>query len=244
MNITFLDPDISTWIQRRVIPLRSSGPHVSTVLVGMLKEAMPRQYATYTKVEDGARVPAFEAGYLWEDALATALAARIHLEPSHRLMPPQEITRDGIHGTPDRVLWDSARDRWIVEELKATWYSSGELEVSPQALMNNRKFTYWTLQAKTYAAMLLHHWPNTERIQSFEDGGIILRPSLSPIARIRALFVNGNYKRSQNTDTRAQPLCWEIDWTPTELDDWWAAVRRYVDRTTSQDTSTQENQNA
>jgi len=236
MIISFLDPDISTWIEPRVIPTRTDGPHVSGVLTAMLKDAMPRQYEGYGKTLDGARVPAFELGYTWEDALARALSERVMLTPAQRLMSPQEITRDGIHGTPDRVIFDYDQHRWIVEELKATWYSSGGLEVSPQALMDNRKFTYWTLQAKTYAAMLLVHRPisKSETIawpMALDTADIhIAPPAFPPIARIRALFVNGNYKRSDGADSRAQPMCWQIEWTPAELEEWWAAVVRHVEK--------------
>ena len=230
MIISFLDPDISTWIEPRVIPTRTDGPHVSGVLTAMLKDAMPRQYEDYGKTLDGARVPAFELGYTWEDALARALSERVMLTPAQRLMPPQEITRDGIHGTPDRVIFDYDQQRWIVEELKATWYSSGGLESDPGALLDNRKFTYWTLQAKTYAAMLLVHRPIAER--QIRTVGAIGAPMVlfPPIARIRALFVNGNYKRSDGADSRAQPMCWQIEWTPAELEEWWAAVVRHVEK--------------
>jgi len=230
MIISFLDPDISTWIEPRVIPTRTDGPHVSGVLTAMLKDAMPRQYEGYGKTLDGARVPAFELGYTWEDALARALSERVMLTPAQRLMPPQEITRDGIHGTPDRVIFDYDQQRWIVEELKATWYSSGGLESDPGALLDNRKFTYWTLQAKTYAAMLLVHRPIAER--QIRTVGAIGAPMVlfPPIARIRALFVNGNYKRSDGADSRAQPMCWQIEWTPAELEEWWAAVVRHVEK--------------
>jgi hypothetical protein len=232
MIISFLDPDISTWIEPRVMPTRTDGPHVSAVLTAMLKDAMPRQYEGYGKTLDGARVPAFELGYTWEDALARALAERVMLTPAQRLMPPQEITRDGIHGTPDRVIFDYDQQRWIVEELKATWYSSSGLESNPGALLDNRKFTYWTLQAKTYAAMLLVHRPIAERqIRNIAEVGAIGAPMVlfSPLARIRALFVNGNYKRSDGADSRAQPMCWQIEWTAAELEQWWAAVVRHVD---------------
>jgi hypothetical protein len=235
MIVTFLDPDISTWISPRVIPERTPGPHVSAVLVSMLKTAMPRQFEKWGKTEDGARLPVFEPGYLWEDVLAAALAARAHLEPQQRLMPAQEISRNGIYGTPDRVLYDSTRDGWIVEELKATWYSNGGLETNPEAIMDNRKFTYWTLQAKTYAAMLLHHVPHRYRGDGYEDDRDMIVPtdpategrfslSVPPIARIRALFVNGNYKRGGPDDNRAQPMCWQIEWTPEELTAWWNNV--------------------
>jgi hypothetical protein len=227
MKVTFLDQDISTWIRVRETPPRSPGPHVSRVLVSMLKTAMPRQFEKWGNVADGARLPVFEPGYLWEDVMASALAARAHLQPQQRLMPAQEISRDGIYGTPDRVLYDRDLNGWIVEELKVTWYSNRGLETDPNALMDVRKFTYWTLQAKTYAAMLMHHvpYPALNGIMA-SDPGEQGRFSLSvpPIARIRALFVNGDYKQGGFTDNRAQPMCWQIEWTPEELNAWWNNV--------------------
>jgi hypothetical protein len=229
--VSFLDQDIHTWIADREKPARSPGPHVSSVLVSMLKTAMPEKYAKYGTAVDGARVPVFELGYTWEDALATALQERLILAPGHLLMQPMELTTDGIHGTPDRVIYDRTRDRWIVEELKATWYSCKGLDADPGALLENLKFTYWLLQVRTYAAMLMCHAPAilSRTIWPLTATRYDLTPlTAPPVARIRALFVNGNYDYKAQTDQRARPMCWEIEWTPDELTDWWAAVVRHV----------------
>lgn len=225
--VSFLDPDIRTWITDREKPARTDGPHVSRVITSMLKAAMPEKFAKYGNAADGARESLFELGYAWEDVLAVALRERVILEPGVILMPAQELARDGIYGTPDRVLYDENRDCWIVEELKATWYSCKGLDADPGAILENTKFTYWTLQVKTYAAMLSVLPPG------YATNPLFSRPAMMalrrpPIARIRSLFVNGNYDYKAQTDQRARPMCWQIEWTPTELDDWWAAVVRHV----------------
>lgn len=228
-DVRFLDPDIATWIRQREIPARTEGPHVSRVITSMLKTMDPKKYAAYGTAVDGQREGAFELGYTWEDVLSNTLRDRLVLDPRHTLMPPQEISRDGIYGTPDRVIHDRGESRWILEELKLTWYSCNGLTDTPEAILENVKFTYWTLQLKTYAAMLLHHRPA-------DDGsGLIVpapkwgaAPTHHPICRIRAFFLNGTYRYKDGD--RAKPLCWEIRWHPVELEQWWAAVVRHVQR--------------
>ena len=235
-SVKFLDPDIATWIRQREIPERTDGPHVSRVLASMLRTMNPAKYGKYGTAVDGQREGAFELGYTWEDTLANALRSRLMLSPDHFLMEPTEIARDGIYGTPDRVIYDCAADRWILEELKLTWYSCRDMESDPGAILNNVKFTYWLLQVKTYAAMLLHHVP-PPRIRGARLTAPMFPPyqivpasgptlAQGPIARIRAFFLNGTYKYGDGD--RAKPLCWEIEWRPIELEEWWAAVVRHV----------------
>ena len=226
--VTFLDADISTWIRQREIPERTDGPHVSKVIVDMLKTAMPDKFGHYGQAMDGDRAPQFEVGYTWEDVLSTALRERHMSDDTRILMAPHEIVRDGIYGTPDRVLWDRAEGRWTLEELKATWFSCGGLDVEPAAILNNRKFLYWCQQLKTYAAMLLRYRADLERrwLVELEPGQML---DLPPIAHVRALFINGDYKYGQK-DNRAKPMCWRIEWTLPELETWWNAVVRHVIR--------------
>lgn len=237
-SVKFLDPDIATWIRQREIPERTDGPHVSRVLASMLKTMNPQKYGKYGTAVDGQREGAFELGYTWEDTLANALRSRLMLSPDHALMEPTEIERDGIYGTPDRVIYDRTADRWILEELKLTWYSCRGLDDKPEAILENVKFTYWLLQLKTYAAMLLHHCPparirgNALAVPMFPPYNIQrapasgLAPALGPIARVRAFFLNGTYQYGEGD--RAKPMCWEIEWRPIELEEWWAAVVRHV----------------
>jgi hypothetical protein len=227
-TVSFLDPSIAKWIKHRETPPRTDGPHVSRILTSMLKTAMPAKYAHYGMIVDGQREPAFELGYTWEDALANALRVRLALEPGYRLMDAQEINRDGIYGNPDRPIFDVMQERWIVEELKLTWYSCGGLETDPYAILENQKFAYWLMQVKTYAAMLLDHRPSAVNDQLIIPCGGWPRLREAPIARIRSLFVNGDYK--YKGDQRARPFCWEIEWPAIELEEWWAAVVRHAEK--------------
>jgi hypothetical protein len=228
--VEFLDADIATWIAVREIPPRTDGPHVSSVIVSMLKTAMPDKFAHYGQAIDGERKAAFEIGYTWEDVLSAALKARQLADPNLVLLDAGEIERDGIYGTPDRVLWDHAAGTFVLEEMKATWYSSGGLDADPAALLNSRKFLYWCQQLKTYGAMLLTYAPDlhNRQLTRLAPGARLLTP---PMAHVRALFLNGDYKYGRSAgDSRAQPKCWRIRWSVVELEQWWAAVVRHKDR--------------
>jgi hypothetical protein len=160
---------------------------------------------------------------------------------------------DGIYGTPDRLIAepDGSDDptlddyRLIDEELKFTWMSCKPLLMPEllakdtarrpekpedwiaEGLIDDPKFSYWLLQAKTYAAML---WLKRMRpIIQYDSAKLVLRPEpdfdppLTPLTRLRALFINGAYR-----DELAIPAAFEIEWTPEELTAWWANVKGHA----------------
>lgn len=159
MLIRAIPSGVEHWIERRQIA-RSQGTHVSTIVLAVLKELLPKKYGTYGNETGEDRQAVFEVGYMWEDLLGAALPAPVMTEQGETLLTSQtEIMLDGIYGTPDRLVL-SRDGQLIVEETKATWkWFVPDLE--------HVKFLYWILQVKTYCAML--------------D---------ARIARIRALFIN------------------------------------------------------
>jgi hypothetical protein len=108
-----------------------------------------------------------------------------------------ELERDGIYGSPDGVLLDAAIDEFFIEETKATWMSSTHTLDSPKLLP-------WVMQGKTYCCLV-----GCTRL------------------RIRAFFVNGNYKFDGDGPTVRE---WWITFTDRELAEWWSAVTRMADK--------------
>lgn len=147
MQITPIAADIETWITPRLTTApRSVGHHVSVLVLGMLKELVPKKYGEYGQGKKD-REPIYEMGYLWEDLLGAILTDRVMLDRGEVLLTGQtEIERDGIFGTPDRLVLGTD-GAVIVEETKITWkWYSPDLEAV--------KFLYWLLQVKTYCAMV------------------------------------------------------------------------------------------
>lgn len=136
---------VEHWIERRQVE-RSNGLHVSTIILAMLKELLPKKFAQYGNETEG-REAVFEVGYMWEDLLGAALPAPVMTEQGETLVSAQvEIHKDGIYGTPDRIVL-SPEGEMIVEETKATWkWFVADIEQA--------KYLYWILQVKTYCAML------------------------------------------------------------------------------------------
>lgn len=194
MQIRVLPADLDTWLARRVTPPRSTGVHVSTVIVAMLKDLAPKKYAAYGTGGDE-RKAVYEVGYVWEDIIAEALSHQVRVSHHEILMGEQrELLRDGVYGTLDRVLMDEAG--FIVEETKATFKKY-------TADLTDPKYAYWVMQVKTYCAMI----------------GALR-------ARIRALFLGEfTMKDAHGQPVIAHPACWEIAFTPGELDEWW---RRFL----------------
>lgn len=239
MKVRAIEAGIDQWIGQRVTPPRTAGQHVSVILTDMLKTIRPKKYHAWGKARpDDARDPMWEAGYLWEDVLAKALSDRP--APGCYLVAPFELELDGIFGTPDRLLVqedpDGGLPRIVDEEVKFTWMSCKELLVDPSkrpetvadwnaAGLGDTKFVYWLLQSKTYAAMLFlnhytafPHWHSGPTIRFTPDVPI------TPLVRLRALFVNGAYR-----DALAIPAAFEIEYTADELTTWWQTFRAHAE---------------
>lgn len=226
-----LPSKIDQWVAPRERLARSAGWHVSTVLVAMLKAMGTGGYDHWGK-RDEPRKPTDEVGYMWEDMLSAPLAERTLVPPNAMLLPPAELEIDNIYGTPDRPLFDFERERFVNEEVKATWMSC--TTVVDEALQpidhfqHEKKFSYWRLQTKTYAAMIHQRAPlpwlsAIESVVGTPALCSLMPPKLPPLGRIRALFLNGRYKGEL-----AVPAGWELEWTEAELTTWWANVVRFA----------------
>lgn len=252
MEIDFLPNEVAFWLQVRKTPPRSEGVHVSEVIMRMLKD-VSKTYRSYGRGDRGDRDPVFEAGYLWEDVFAEIMQRRLQLGAHEELIPPLELAVDNIYGSPDRPVYDHDLGRLIVEETKFTWMSCIDVDQKCTDILMAKKFQYWLSQVKTYAAMLYTQYvpvvttgrpANMKRalglgnvvLRRVDDdnrcvGGIITldgKPiqQQPPIARIRAFFVNGNYRGKI-----AIPIGWEIHWTGEELEQFWSMLRAYADDT-------------
>jgi hypothetical protein len=194
---------------------------VSDVVLEMLKR-ISRRHELLTK-RPGSQ-PVYEPGYLWEDVLSSTLSRRMVTAPHERLMTAVELERDGVFGTPDRLLYDATGDRWVVEESKCTWMSSRGLDEDPKALFDNVKFSYWFCQVKTYAAML-DGWYAAVGDMPLRPGiPGLLPPAAPPLIRVRSLHLNGPYGWNKDFP---KPLGWEIEHTHEELTTWWASIQRF-----------------
>lgn len=162
MEFRLLPADVSEWIEARQSPPRSDGHHVSTLCLGMLKAIAPEKYAEWGR-DDDPRKSIYEMGWIWEDLMREMLVDKVVEHDCHVLDAQHEIERDGIFGTPDRLLLHIESGDLIVQETKVTWKRYKDAIDDP-------KFTYWVMQVKTYCAML-----GATR------------------ARIRALFINELY---------------------------------------------------
>jgi hypothetical protein len=138
-----------------------------------------------------------DLGFAWEDVLSTVLAGRMADESGYVRLPMMELERDGIYGSPDGVLLDAATDEFFIEETKATWMSATHAIDSPKLLP-------WVMQGKTYCCLA-----GCTRL------------------RIRAFFVNGNYKFDGAGPTVRE---WWITFTARELAEWWSAFTRMADK--------------
>lgn len=254
MIIRAIDAGLDAWIARRVTPPRSDGQHVSVILTDMLKSLNVKRYESWGKNSgDNVRHPMHEAGYAWEDVLAKALSNR---PVKSQGIPVQygELSLDDIYGTPDNlfVIEDNIGYRVVDEEAKFTWMSCKPLLRDPGArpttpedwiaegLTEDAKFTYWLLQAKTYAAMLhlnrlVPVWTgpgHTTLVLNQAPSDVETR---TPLTRLRALFINGAYR-----DELAIPGAFEIEWTPEELTIWWTNVKHHAEHMRMRESLTPE----
>lgn len=198
MQIRALPADLDTWLARRVTAPRSTGVHVSTVIVAMLKDLAPKKYAHYGSSGE-ARKPVYEIGYVWEDIIAEAITPYVRTVGDEEVLigSQYEVLRDGVYGTMDRLSVDA--EGYIVEETKATFKKY-------TADLTDPKYAYWVMQVKTYCAMI-----GATR------------------ARIRALFLGEfTIKDASGQPVIAHPACWEIRFTPDELDEWWQRFLKYA----------------
>lgn len=233
MIVELIESHLPTWLLAPDKPPRTAGVHVSKVITAMLKQAAPRDFAHYGNLEPG-REANWELGHLWEEFLA----ARSIEPPDYRRERKAERTVDGVIGAPDiewarwvyeepNTVW---RDHTIIEEIKATWMSIVPgLDTDPTVLERTRKFAYWICQTKTYCAMQQEEFRQRLAACSGHAAAAKWAPHRVTEGRIRALFVNADYK-DKSQGRLAKALGWRLTFTADELRDWWANVRDYAAR--------------
>jgi hypothetical protein len=170
-------------------PQRTPGLHVSQIIKSICIDIDPKRFT-----QENERLPweRFESGFTFERVLEVALQSR-----RADIFRPGEVEKDGIILSPDGI--DAAGDEfsfaatwvpgyvdWVLEEYKFTWMSSRE---APDAA----KFIHWFWQMKAYCYAL-------ETLR----------------ARLRVLFVNGDYQGSG-----PQYKVWDIQFTERELIENW-----------------------
>lgn len=248
-DISFVDTNIADWLKPRETPPRSSGHHVSDVIVRVL-QAASRKFDHYAKDKgqqpDQSTQARWYIGFTWEDVISRVLIEQLAVDPGGRILPARELAfGTGAHqifGTPDRIiygdslLYASTQSKWRIEETKVTWMSNRDVTAAPELILQIPKFQYWTLQLKTYATMLAHpecralafHRPPTAVVDMFnltadmpDEAFTDLEP---PTCILRAIFVNSDYK-----GYKPSPLCWRIDWSLPELAAHWAMIRGFLE---------------
>jgi hypothetical protein len=119
---------------------RSSGVHVSDIIRdienSLIHKGQRRKYDELSAAERTRMGAYVSVGWAWEDILSHALKAV--LKRRGLIHPMEQLTQDGITGTPDG--WDD-----MIEEYKATWRSSSR-PIDPD-------FWHWLVQIKAYCYM-------------------------------------------------------------------------------------------
>lgn len=247
MIVTLEPCGFAAWLRQRDTGTRAPGLHVSSILVAMLKSIDPRRYAVWGKHVEGERNGLHEMGYLWEDVFSQALAARVVAAEGEQRVPINEIRIGKIAASPDNVFYRAADRQIIVEETKATYMSCAAFSPTEQngvvtfdealtseALTNDPRFTYWVLQAKTYAAMmqiLQREWdPQLGEGRLIDDGPAEPLPiAPAPYVRISSIFINGYGGWGKSGGRLAVPFRGRIVWTSAELSAWWVSVQKFAD---------------
>lgn len=177
---------------------RTPGLHLSDVLKSIMRKMDPDTYAKY----DGKPMDpnTIEPGFAFEVALERAFDAR-----RMNILRIGEVEKDGIIMSPDGL---DADDPATLEEFKFTKKSAGGTP-TPCSIHSDIKqgcgfcrhdfhvkFLSWVLQIKSYVyALGINH------------------------ARLRAMFVNGDYSSRQFSDPQFRT--WEFEFTDAELHEHW-----------------------
>ncbi len=125
MKLTEIDPGFAFTTG----PPRTPGLHLSDIIHDLM--ATIGVGPQYGEIDDKTRLM-FEKGYIWEEVLSRAYAARA-------LVRPDEITLDGIACSPDALAFTDTHT--VVEEYKCTALSPGKTPEDMPA---------WIMQLKGY----------------------------------------------------------------------------------------------
>lgn len=116
--------------------IRSDGYHLSQILKWILTNLDPSTYKQ-DEIDDGLRA-LWEIGFIWEDAIADAMARRFEKVSSRKIVQ-QEVFLDGVYMTPDAF----DLKLWELDEYKFT-------RISSDREITDVKFRHWIWQAKAY----------------------------------------------------------------------------------------------
>jgi hypothetical protein len=187
-------------------PDRAPGLHVSAIVYDICKTLIPSRYdrqardAAAALVDDATREAKIHLGVAFEDALEASLRLAAQTDPDAEPgFRPPAIRVDGIWGSADRITLSE----WRVEEHKCSWYSTltpiGE-RVAEGHIVDDPRFFYWWTQLRCYCYM--HE---------------------TPLGRLRAYFVNGNYRPSS-----PQSRQWDVTFTTRELEETWTMILNHA----------------
>lgn len=187
---------------------RSPGLHMSDIYNDYFQLSEPKRYDK-SKPMDMVRV---EAGLVFEEMLEDGLQARFGLMLGGE-RPGEFTTVEGIHYTPDLILFDGRGT--VLGEIKLTWLSARECPISPcmekrTGIPSNwdghsdvafpRKFDKYFVQMMSYC----YH----------------LRTSH---ARLLVYFVNGNYR-----PPAPALLSWDFTFSKIELVENWRMMMNHA----------------
>jgi hypothetical protein len=187
---------------------RSPGLHLTDITGLIMKRVDPKRYAREFDEADSENWQ--EAGFIWEEILGEALAARAlrnNVLPWGELgevrFRPGEVELDGITMSPDALAFLPGRDEPVLEEYKATWKSMTpwmtieDPDERKVAALEDTRFLPYLLQIKSY-----------------------LKGVGGRRARLVIFFINGDYKAYI---PRARGF--ELTFTQRELDENWTMIK-------------------
>jgi hypothetical protein len=127
---------------------RPKGLHCTDVIASLDKSLHPGKYGT--GMDEKVMRAYAEGGWIWETIMTRAFAERsINVDRAHAEVVPQvPLVKDGIHMTPDAVLFRKTNVAPVLAEFKATWRSAKKADDLESY------FWTWLIQMACYAHAL------------------------------------------------------------------------------------------
>jgi hypothetical protein len=128
---------------------RPEGLHLSDILYGQMYDDHFGE-PPWKKDPDDPEHPnvRMQMGFFWERMVEHVWKEFGQVQPQHKIDTQIQVQKDGIHMTPDGVLW-SPDENSVLIECKATWRSLKRWEEDPE-----ENFLVWFWQAKSYMLAL------------------------------------------------------------------------------------------